>query len=444
MVFVIVIIFLFGLIFNSLNVCLIALNILSISTFYSLKRKMIEQLFFSCYLIFHLIPLNYIYIVDSEIHFIMFNAPSDLYMEEKILIILFLFNLGFLSLKKIRVPNLFYSFLNKNRTNDKSNKLFILNILFFVIAFLGLMINIKNVNNYGYAEFHLGEDYQKRSPLFAIAEIIFLILNSILMSKKKKFSSMLLLVYGFLIFLTGMRLPFLLIILIVYMINFKINRNFFFKPMQALITAIVCVVFLSYSQFSRFDVDIEDLNFKDNFEYLGFAADQQLRILSTTNDLILGSVVVKSSSIDTEFTYNPIYTATQILGLVFRKMTGSKVATMDERADSGHLGYQIFRKFRGDLFKDGKTAGGASLSDVYYFFGFFGVFLFGIFTRYIASFYEKVRKMNHPVTFYLIVSCMPLFLRSFRDGYLVFLVMSIVYMTFFLFVFKTLKLFKIC
>ncbi len=355
--------------------------------------------------IFHLIPFVFYFMSQEGNRYIMLDINEELNSANIVWanLIFGLFLLGFSYTG-------FRSFIYSTSTRG-----WVKNYLFgiIILALVGKLIQISQVLSYGYISSHLGEGLNKRNPIFGIIEFLMPMTIGYLYFYRKKVAIPLILIYASLLLLTGMRLPFFGLIFTLFILV-RWQNQWIFRWYHVVLGSLIIPAFLLFSQVSRLDINLSDVNEQygtSNF-YVA-AVESQLEVLNTTNDLLFASEQIKLNH------FNPFYFIGNFIDLLGRKFSGKKVANMEERAEIGNYGYLVYQRFNGENYSQGKTAGGSALAEVYYYFWLIGPLLFGLLISYFVQTLKLLLDSNLLLGNLLVFAIIPYLLRFFRDGYMV-------------------------
>jgi len=295
----------------------------------------------------------------------------------------------------------------------------VFNILFvftFAVEIAGLLAKMAYVVNYGYQESHIGELNSGRSIFQIFNHYLFLLFLYYGLYTRKPLVKVSFFLFLIISMFTGMRMP-SLVLFLVYELYY--NRSVLIS--KKLFLFIPIIIFLTFA-IQNFRVgattELAQFSSKDALANLMF---QLFSIFGFTNEIIYASIVVKLESINIGYT-NLFSDVINIYNNISYKLSGLGSLPMNLRADSGNLSYQISKYFFSQEFLiDGVTAGGSSIAEIYFYTGYLGIFIFGLFYSKIINYLTLLTRVPSFSAFVIYFTFAPYFLKSFRDGAISFL-----------------------
>ncbi len=370
--------------------------------------------------LFHIVPTVYGFIVNGHIGPLGIDNYGFTFSHSLVYInVLFIFILSLYLFSKADAFKLDLKlFGKKSFLSCIDDKLFyVLFIFTFAVETSVLLAKTAYVIKYGYQELHIGEFNSGRSVFQIFNHYMFLLLLYYGLYTNKSLVKVFSFLFLIITMFTGMRMP-SLILFLVYELYY--NRSVLMSKKLFLFIPIIIILTFAIQNF-RVGATTEFATFisTDGLANLMF---QLFSIFGFTNEIICASIVVKLDSINIGYT-NLFSDVINIYNNISHKFSGVGSLPMTLRADSGNLSYQISNYFfTREFLIDGVTAGGSSIAEIYFYMGYLGIFLFGLFYSKVINYLTSLSRVTSFSAFVIYFTFAPYFLKSFRDGAISFLI----------------------
>jgi hypothetical protein len=270
-----------------------------------------------------------------------------------------------------------------NKSYFKTSKKFEIFIHFlFIYISIFYFTKILAIQSEGYAAYHLGTISVKKSIIYVIFELIFVFGCYYGIYLRKKSFLIIFVIYNIFILATGMRMPFLInIILLFYVLKqeylTQIKSKLVYYINYFILIFLLPPFFLISNRFRN-----NALSEITIYDAVNDSYNELFIILGITLNTLKGAVIMKeidaiNVSVFSRFT-------TTILSVINKVSSGEQLS-MTEKLDYGAFGSVMTHHFNSTLYWEGLTIGSSFIAETYLAFGFFGVIVAAFFHVKISS-----------------------------------------------------------
>lgn len=368
--------------------------------------------------LFYILPILFYYITQTS--FTPIGIPNINLTPEIYTIytrIVFIFFITFYVFSYI-LSKISFQYFSKISTVNFGTAVKFLFLFFIFITSIEYVRKIYIIQNIGYQYYHGGVGYVKRGFISFIIEIAAILFLQIGVIKKEYIFIIVYVIINSLFLMTGMRMPFFvnMYVLVLYLKPNILTKIYYIIPLL-----ILAVLILIGVQQYRYGFNFFDSLTESSF-YLT-ALIQINEIFGYTSELLLAIIQVKTENIQIGAA-SAMYDINHIFNLFLSKIFNYNLVIQDT-AEYGNIGYNTYRYFIPDAFYlENATFGGSNLGDIFFLYGDIGIIIYSFTMAIVIKFFEFCRKNDNLFLTLLFFIIFPNILRSFRDGYIGWLINS--------------------
>jgi hypothetical protein len=276
----------------------------------------------------------------------------------------------------------------------------------------------------GYAAYHLGTISIKKSITYVIFELIFVFGCYYGIYLRKKSFLIIFVIYNIFILATGMRMPFLInIILLFYVLKqeylTQIKSKLVYYINYFILIFLLPPFFLISNRFRS-----NALSEITIYDAVNDSYNELFTILGITLNTLKGAVIMKeidaiNVSVFSRFT-------TTILSVINKVSSGEQLS-MTEKLDYGAFGSVMTHHFNSTLYWEGLTIGSSFIAETYLAFGFFGVIVAAFFHVKISSLLCSINLRTNFFGLIFFFSFGYWFLNSVRNDFIGWIPLALAY-----------------
>jgi hypothetical protein len=298
--------------------------------------------------------------------------------------------------------------------------------IYFLFIYISIFYfnKILAIQTDGYAAYHLGTISIKKSITYVIFELIFVFGCYYGIYLRKKSFLIIFVIYNIFILATGMRMPFLInIILLFYVLKqeylTQIKSKLVYYINYFILIFLLPPFFLISNRFRS-----NALSEITIYDAVNDSYNELFTILGITLNTLKGAVIMKeidaiNVSVFSRFT-------TTILSVINKVSSGEQLS-MTEKLDYGAFGSVMTHHFNSTLYWEGLTIGSSFIAETYLAFGFFGVIVAAFFHVKISSLLCSINLRTNFFGLIFFFSFGYWFLNSVRNDFIGWIPLALAY-----------------